>query len=1176
MRRNLMLSVGFMLALISLFTVVWAGTSGQIKGVVTDKDTGEPLIAADVMLISTATGEVIVGTSSDLDGNYLFLDIRPGIYDVKVSSVGFASMTQKNVVVNADQTATVDFKLSSEALIGKEIVVEYEADALRAEISDTRSITRGDQIESMPVNNVSEVIGVQAGVTNKGGDLHFRGGRAREVAYKIDGMPVNDPTYGYKALDVSTSSVQEIQVLTGAFNAEHGGALSAIVSIITKEGDPNKFSGSVGYSTTNFRVDALNKFTTNSDKLDFTISGPEPISTYFLPIFGLKMPRDKRISYFLAVTGDNYDSRLTYNKTYDLDYDEGGAPIATQDEIYSPYKIKYGWYGFFPERRVNDYQVALKLKQQLSPSFRYVVSFTGNWAKWRSFDWEFLYCPNFSYLSKQTAYQTTMNITHNISINTFYELRFGYFYNNRTLSPGDWEPDDFATDSSIWATLDDWVDVDGDGEAQVRIQWIDYNGNGMWDYGEYWLPTIERIDTVWQNPELRDTVVEFDTVYADTLPPQLGEEPWMDWNDNGIFEPRTTNFNSPYPSWFSLNLGEPFMDGEPFLDGFPYGLDYETVLANGYGFEFEMETLWVDINENGVKDYGEYVFGTYYETPDTVLLEEYTWIDGNGDGVADWGEYIDINGDGQFSIRDLWCNYFDLNGSGTYDEGDLGEPFLDINGNGVYDGPDYVRQDYEPYIDRNGNGQHDDYSGFNYRGFDRFAVWHERSVDIALAKGDLTCQIDKNNLVKTGLEFQWIRMDMQEIQYPEYQYDGVPDDMPYPDHGIFRSFYTRTPMTFAGYIQDKMEYGGLIANVGLRLDAFVQAGEVLEDTISEELRMVLDPWWEEEEVSKTRIKLSPRLGMSYPITDKSKLFFSYGHFYQLPGFDNFYQTPTQGSRAGRLLGNPNLSYEKTVAYELGVAYSFASNWTVQFSGYYKDIYDLLNTSHARIGPIDQDVYVNSDYARSRGIEFRLDKALSSYWSLATNYSYSFAFGKSSSDRSGYDSQFDQTAIPLRDLPLDWDQRHALNVVLDFRVQKDEHPKIFGIRLFDQWGLNTVLNWGSGFPYTPSADNPHYEIKPGEKAWERTNILRMPNQFNIDMKLNKNFKFGRFKYSASITVSNITNYRSVLSVYADTGEPDYSWIIWDDDNYTLMGDDYAKDPEHWGPPTDIRFGIEMNW
>ena len=173
--------------------------------------------------------------------------------------------------------------------------------------------------------------------------------------------------------------------------------------------------------------------------------------------------------------------------------------------------------------------------------------------------------------------------------------------------------------------------------------------------------------------------------------------------------------------------------------------------------------------------------------------------------IGERGEYVDINGDGQLTMRDGWCNYTDANGNGRYDTWELGEPFLDLNNNGYWDPPNNEWDDWteqvgaavpgEPYLDRNGNGQFDEFSMFQYRGFSRWATWHKRTTDVVMIKGDLTSQVNDENLVKTGLEFQWIKMDMNEIQYPEYLYDGIPDNMPWPEHGVFRTFYSRTPMT---------------------------------------------------------------------------------------------------------------------------------------------------------------------------------------------------------------------------------------------------------------------------------------------------------------------------------------------------------------------------------------------
>ena len=797
---------------------------------------------------------------------------------------------------------------------------------------------------------------------------------------------------------------------------------------------------------------------------------------------------------------------------------------------------------------------------------------TGNFSKARAWDWQYIYTPVTAYIQEREAYQLNFKLTHNLSPRTFYEVRASYLNTQLNYSPGGMEPDDFAVDSSYWASLDDWVDLNGDGVPQVRVKWWDSNSNGQWDPWEYWEPLVDHVDTVWANPEHTE-IDHLDTVYIDDRPPQLGEEPWYEVNDNCVFEPRQTDFNS-YITASPLDRPEPYVDGEPFRDGMPYGMGFYGADLAGQPVIVD-DTLWVDNNGNDLPERSEFVFGSYFENDPTVpdefhiALEETTWHDNNDNGQADWGEYDDVNNDGVYTYRNGVCDFIDANGNGKYDAGEEGEAFLDLNGNGVYDAPNYTIDDWEPYIDLNGDGKWNGTDLFLDRGSNRFSVWHRRKSRIFTAKADLTSQVDDNNQIKTGMEFQIMNMEMNEIQYPEFKYDREPDGQVYPQHGVFRSFYERTPKQFAWYIQDKMEYGGLIANIGIRFDMFIQAGEVLEDSVEQDLIEILPDY---DEIYKTQSKISPRLGMSYPITDRAKLFFSYAHLYQLPGFDNFYQTPTQASRAGRLLGNPNLDFEKTVIYELGVGYGINDDWTVEFSGYYKDIYGLLNTSHTQVGPLEQDVYENLDYARSRGLELSVSKAYSNRYVMEANYQYAFAFGKSSSNRSGYDALFDQSAIPLQDLPLNWDERHVISLVADYRVQEDDNPELFGLKLPDRWGVNMLFQYGSGFPYTPDPKNPNWDPQPGEKAWERENALRKPAHYNLDLKFNKDFSFKGLDYTFYLWLDNVTNQRNVQTVYSETGEPDDADI----DNGLGNGIDYAQNPTHWSSPRNIRFGLELSW
>ncbi len=802
----------------------------------------------------------------------------------------------------------------------------------------------------------------------------------------------------------------------------------------------------------------------------------------------------------------------------------------------------------------------------------YTITGTGNWYRARVWDWEYTYTPQTAYISERSAYQLTLNWVHNLSPSTFYEVRAGYFNTSLEYTPGGKNPGEFAMDSTIYRSLDDWLDLNGDGIPQVRVKWWDSNHNGQWDYWEYWEPLVDHVDTIWD--EAHQNIDYLDTAFVDERPPMLGEEPWYEVNNNDVFEPRQTNWNDYIPGP-ALDQPEPFVDGEPFRDGMPFGMGFYGEELQGQSVLLD-DTLWVDLNGDGEKNPGEFVWGTYFyndpsTSPDLYIALEETTYHGNaqfraGEEVL-WGLYSDVTGDGTFTYRNGYCDFHDANQDTLYSIDEEGEPFLDLNGNGYYDGPNGKRDEWEPFIDLNGNGKWDNTDGFLDRGFDRWALWQIRNTDIYMIKADLTSQIDDHNQIKTGAEFQYINMEMKMIQYPEFKYDREPDGNDYEEHGVFRSFYERSPKSFAWYIQDKMEYGGLIANVGVRLDVFLQADEILEDSVEEAIIEVLP---DDSMIFKSQTRISPRLGMSYPITDKSKLFFSYAHLCQMPGFDNFYQMPTQASRAGRLIGNPNLDYERTVTYELGVGYAFTDDWTMEFSGYYKDIYGLLNTSTQYLGPLQQSVYENLDYARSRGVELSIRKRYSHRYSLDANYQYAFAYGKSSSDRSGYDALFDQTAIPLQDLPLNWDQRHTFNLVADYRVVEGDNPVLFGLKLPDKWGVNVVFQYGSGFPYTPSELNPNWESEPGEKAWERTNALRMPSNYNIDLKFNKDFSFVGMDYSFVIWIQNLTNQRNVTYVYQETGEPDVAFVDQEVDY------DYYKNPGHWSPPRNIRFGLDIKW
>ncbi|MCB0316400.1 MAG: carboxypeptidase-like regulatory domain-containing protein, partial [Calditrichaeota bacterium] len=233
----------FAVVLVLLFSaqLLLAGTTGKIVGTVKDQKTGEALIGADVVLEGTG-----LGSSTDQDGYFAIINVPPGTYRLTVFYVGYASTTVENVRISVDRTTTQHVTVLPATVEGQEVVVEANRAAIEIDRTHSAAIVSSETVDLMPVTEISEVIELQAGVVSSGGELHFRGGRAREVTYIVDGIPVSNAfsQSGGSNVTIETNMIEELEVISGTFNAEYGQAQSGVVNIVTKK-PANKFSGNV-------------------------------------------------------------------------------------------------------------------------------------------------------------------------------------------------------------------------------------------------------------------------------------------------------------------------------------------------------------------------------------------------------------------------------------------------------------------------------------------------------------------------------------------------------------------------------------------------------------------------------------------------------------------------------------------------------------------------------------------------------------------------------------------------------------------------------------------------------------------------------------------------------------------------------------------------------------------
>ena len=220
-----------------------AQTTGKISGTVTDAETGEPLPGANVVV----EGELI-GAATDNNGRFHVINVRPGEYTVIVNVIAYKPIHVENVRVSVNRTFSLDVKMTPTVLEGETVTVTADRISFKRDQTSTIKNVSSDQIKELAIESMGAVINMQAGVVAG----HFRGGRSTEVTYMIDGIQVDEAFSGQNTtVEIEPEAVQDLEIITGTFNAEYGRAMSGVVNIITKDGG-NNFEGSLSSGYGNY------------------------------------------------------------------------------------------------------------------------------------------------------------------------------------------------------------------------------------------------------------------------------------------------------------------------------------------------------------------------------------------------------------------------------------------------------------------------------------------------------------------------------------------------------------------------------------------------------------------------------------------------------------------------------------------------------------------------------------------------------------------------------------------------------------------------------------------------------------------------------------------------------------------------------------------------------------
>lgn len=1001
----------FILAAVLIFpTVMFSGTTGKLAGTVTDKATGEPVPGVNVIVEGTT-----LGAATNSKGEFFIINVDAGVYSVRVSMIGYANITKKNVRVLPDFTTKLDYQLAEEAMEGEEVVVIAERPLIQKDQTGSVQVTTSEEIRNLPIRGINSVTQISAGVvedgSTRGDNLHVRGGRANEVGFYVDGFMQNDQLSGNAFTTVANNAIEEVIVITGGFDAKYGQRASGLTQVITKSGG-TKYNGSFEYVTD--RVSEIVPSTTafNRDVMSATLGGP---------IWG------KKLRFFV-----------------------GGEWTLEEDR-------EPGIFGY----------------------------------------------PSVTNADTTTACRNSAGV----------------------VVPCD-DPD--AGDPSFVNCFD----AEGN-----RVPCSLEDGNGV---------------LIGPNPE------------------SVGVRGFVDTDENGnpIYNegPRPNKSNKEDSR--SINAKITF-NPIPALK-----FDLNTVASDRkrHSFGFSNSRLG-----------GEEYFFTPLHVPQDNRFTANLGL--TGTWTINPRSFIKVGGNVFTTTRKV------------RDRQDV--PVEDLAGT---------------HLGFFGQSTQNSFNLFRSEGRHYTALLRTESSRWEV-KADYESQLNNNHYVKIGGEFQ-----RSTIRYYFGGFAGSggplannPNQFGYyadTSGGKWKlknaedyktdlfGFYSsagadpqfnpnldgaKHPILAAGYIQDKIEYEGLIVNIGLRVDYLDTQQKLLlnvqdptgsQDSLqlasfqdlngngtqdyldlngngikdpNEPTERTLGGTIGKEDFSNkenTDVTFSPRIAVSFPVSDKTLFRISYGKFYQVPDFDQLYigslelQNNSVSPGGATVTNNPNVDLSESDEYEVGLTKQLGSKLRFDGTAYYRDIKDLINVSNVESRPAALTLVQNFDQAVVKGFDFALELRRINNFSARVSYGIAFAEGTGSIEDGNFQNAWLDFETAKVTNPLDFDQRHTLSMIADYRVGEGEGLVFGNFRPFENSGINVLLAAGSGFPYTPTVVNGiAIGGVPAANATAPINSNYGPWQVRIDLKANRTFQLYRgLSTTLYVEVLNVLNRENPNNVYAATGDP----------------------------------------
>lgn len=1154
-----------------------------LQGKITD-DKGEGLIGATVKVLKGA--DIVRGTITDYDGNYRVAPLDPGTYDVEISYTGFSTQKVTGVKVISNQITFLDQVMANGLVLDEAVITAFKVPLIEQDKTQGGQTLTSDQIKNLPTRSVNAIVATTAGTTSvDGGDVNIKGSRSNATNYYIDGIRVSGSM-------PPVQDIEQLQVVTGGLGAEYGDVTGGVISLITK-GPASEYHGAVE-AETSYGLDPYGwllttanlsgpiwkkKFDDGSSRtvVGFRLSGqflsqkdddPPAIPVYQVKGAGIDMakfystdPAVAQAERAKLLDPENVLGRLQ------------AAPVITQNgnliaaaENLTQDSVDVLDYRPNEERR--DIDVTAKLDFRLTDNIDFSVTGTykdvdnkftqGGWGLLNSRNNPTQYDSRYRGIARfrhrlGSNEPTSSADANKVSItNANYQLQFGF---ERALSTTyDPRHEDRLFDYGyvgrfyydyIPQTLPDSLGIPRHVGYNISAEGFDY---GYLDANNQLVLTNPEL-IAYNNNDLAPNALngQFSNVYNNI---------WAGMHTNtGLVYNRYNKGESDIMT-ITATAGFDLRLGRSGTHNIQFGLLNEqrtlrswTVLPERTNPQASLWSLARQSVDDGFNGLDTIVIGKYWDPFFGDSIEEYAYklltTDQAGDNkfYREIREALGVAPTANVNVDELRPDQLDLS---MFSARELADQSLIGYYGYTYTGEkltgDFTFNDF--FTNRDADGTRD------------FPVAPLRPLyQAAFIKDKFTFN---KMIFSLGLRVERFDLNTKVLrdQYSLYQvmsakdYYATVSAPPRPGNvGDDFKVYVQSPTDSdpkafrngdTWYFAD-----GTQANDGNLIFGGGVITPYLFDTITGD--NITDPSFNPDlsfQDYTPQVSWLPRLAFSFPISEDANFFAHYDILVQRPPSNwevtplNYFYFYVPGRTPGN---NANLLPERVVDYEVGFQQRLNQNSALKFSAYYREMRDMIQRRTILYVPVigRYDTYGNIDFGTVKGFTVQYDLRRIRNAELRIAYTLQFADGTGSTA----DSQRGLTTRGnIRTLyPLDFDERHNLNAIFDYRFADGNRyngPRIAGKDILSNFGINVQANAVSGRPYTAKLTPTRFD---GEGTQGAINGNRLPWRFNLDVRVDKSFNLapqGKNPLNLNIyfRVSNVLNRKNIIGVYPATGSP----------------------------------------